>query len=168
MKKIFVLILLIFSIFDVQAGELYFGSTKYCLLYKNSTTCTLSEQGNKLLDLQGEVLAYMKGLNASKSADDLEYEILNTESDLISAHNDLITAYKNYLELQQLVTEKKQISIAQEIIDTEHNAAIRQIELFVQKCQSDLDFSKLQSSRGYIQKHLSLLRQTQNILKVKK
>ena len=167
MKKIFFLILLIFSNFYAQAGEPYFGSTKYCLLYKNSTTCTLREQTNKLLDLQSEFLAYMKGLNASKSSDDMEYEILNSESDLISAHYDLINAYNNYLELQQLVTEKKQIARAQEIIDTEHNLAIKQVELFLEKCQSDLDYSKLKSSKSYIQKNLLLLRQTQNILKVR-
>ena len=84
-----------------------FGISTDCRINKSSVECLLSQQSDELSALSQNLLAYNKGLLASKKFD--EFDMLTSESKVISNHHDLINSYRTYLNLRTLITDKKNL-----------------------------------------------------------
>ena len=139
-----------------------FGISANCRINKSSVECLLSQQSDELLTLSDNLLAYKKGLVASKQFH--EFDMLNSESDVISMHRELIQSYSTYLNLRTLITDKKNLIYANEVVNEERVHIVNMIDICLSEHNSNFQLLKFPQSREYILKSIDLLNKSKSIL----
>ena len=139
-----------------------FGISADCRINKSSVECLLSQQIDELNTLSKDLLAYNKGLVASKKFD--EYDMLTSESEVISMHHDLINSYRTYLQLKTLITDKKNLIYANEVVNEERVHIVNMIDICLRHHNNNLQLLKFLQSREYILKSIDLLNKSKSIL----